>query len=119
MLKSNRVSKIILVRPMVSTANSLAALPGDVRQKLTPALTPILSHLEKFLGKEYCDYSVDKNIIEMMPLEFLRGASFENSVVIAEEIQNCTPDEVMSLVTRIGEGSFLYITRDKKQNDLS
>ena len=118
LLRSNKVNKLVLVRPMVSSSNSLGLLPGSVFDKLSPSLAPILGHLEKFLGKPVVEAYLNSGQIELMPLEHLRGASFESSVVIAEEVQNCTPNEMMSLVTRIGEGSFLFVTGDKKQNDL-
>lgn len=117
-LKSGLVEKIILIRPMVTAGSGIGLLPGTVKEKLSPALAPIISHLEKFLGIPFVKYAMDKSIIEMQPLEFIRGASFENTYIISEEVQNCTPNEIMALVTRIGEGSFLTLTGDRKQNDL-
>lgn len=117
-LRTNQIDKIILIRSLISTSKSIGAIPGSVNDKLYPVLSPILSHLEYFLGKAYLTYALEKEIIQMMPLEFIRGASFSDSVIIAEEVQNNTPSEIMSLVTRLGENSFLYMTGDKKQNDL-
>lgn len=116
--RAGKVDQIILIRSLVSTGVSCGSLPGTIQQKLGPALGPIISHLEEFLGAATVKYCLEKEIIKFLPLDFIRGSSWKNKWVIAEEVQNMSVQEAMSLVTRIGEGSTLAITGDGFQNDM-
>lgn len=116
--REGKADQIILIRSLVSTGVSIGSLPGDINLKCGPALAPILSHLEKFLGIKQVQYMLDKQIIKFLPLDFLRGSSFERKFVIAEEVQNITVPEIKSLVTRIGEDCQMVVTGDQYQNDL-
>lgn len=117
-LKAKKCDKILLLRPYVATGKDMGSLPGDVSLKLGPYLAPILSHFEKFLGKAYLDYCLDKKIIEFAPLQFIRGSSWEKCICIAEEVQNASVDEMKAVVTRLGEDAQLIFACDNKQHDL-
>jgi phosphate starvation-inducible PhoH-like protein len=93
-------------------------LPGDIKEKLTPYFRQTISHLEKFLGKGHVEAMFNAGKIEMMPVEYLRGMSFEDCMVIAEECQNFTHEEMEMMLTRLGENAQLVFTGDTKQNDL-
>lgn len=118
LLKQKRVDKVYLVRPAVSVGKSVGLLPGDIKEKLAPYFAQTMTHLEKFLGAGFMKYCLEKEVIEMKPVEYLRGMSFENCMVIAEEVQNFTADEMEMMLTRIGEGCTIVFTGDQKQHDL-
>lgn len=120
LLKGKYIDKVYLVRPYVTTGKTVGLLPGTIREKLAPSLAPILSHFEKFLGKAMLEEEQEGKWkhIEIQALEFIRGNSFENCVVICEELQNATPEEIKALVTRIGEGCQVIVTADPAQHDL-
>lgn len=113
-----KVDKIYLVRPAVSVGKSVGMLPGDIKEKLAPYFAQTMAHLEKFLGVGEMKYCLEKNIIEMKPVEYLRGMSFENCIVIAEEVQNFTHEEMEMMLTRLGENCQIIFTGDTKQHDL-
>jgi phosphate starvation-inducible PhoH-like protein len=110
---------IILSRANVPTGRSLGAFPGTVEEKLAPWLLPITSVLEKRFGKTKYDYLVSKKAIQMQPLETIRGRSFENSLVIIDESQNLTFDEIKAITTRLGENSKMILSGDATQSDVS
>lgn len=118
LLRAKVVEKIYLVRPAVATGKSVGLLPGELKEKLAPYFAQTIEHLEKFLGKGYTNYCLEKGIIEMKAVEYLRGSSFEKIAVITEESQNFTEEQFEMLITRIGAGTRMYITGDTKQNDL-
>lgn len=117
-LRSKRIKKVFLVRPAVSVGKSVGLLPGDIKEKLAPYFAQTMSHLEKFLGVGYAKYCLEKEVIEMKPVEYLRGMSFENCIVILEESQNFTHAEMEMMLTRLGVNCQLIFTGDEKQNDL-
>ena len=117
-LRNKKVNKIYLIRPYVASGKTIGMTPGSVEDKLAIPLAQILRHLEKFLGKGHLRYCLEKKIIEMQPAEHLRGASFENCVVIVEECQNFTFDEWQMILTRIEETATMVFTGDKFQSDL-
>lgn len=117
-LRNKRIDKVWLVRPAVSVGKSVGMLPGDIKEKLTPYFRQTISHLEKFLGKGPVEAHFNSGKIEMMPVEYLRGMSFENCMVIAEECQNFTHEEMEMMLTRLGDNAQLVFTGDTKQNDL-
>lgn len=117
-LRKKQINKIFLVRPAVSVGKSVGMLPGDIDDKLKPYFAQTIAHMEKFLGKGYIEYCLRVGIIEMKPVEYLRGMSFEQAHVLAEECQNFTADEMEMMLTRLGENCQIIFTGDQKQNDL-
>ena len=114
-LRAKAVDKIILMRPAVSTGKTVGLLPGEIEEKLAPCFRQTLIHLRKFLGAG--NYFENKKI-EMFPVEYARGNSFENCIVIAEEAQNFTAEEFEMMFTRLGENCQMIFTGDTKQHDL-
>lgn len=118
LLKSKRISKVYLVRPAVPVGKSVGLLPGEIKDKLAPYFAQTVAHLEKFLGKGFLTYCMEKGVIEMQPVEYLRGMSFEDCMVIAEECQNFTSEEMEMTLTRMGDNCTIVFTGDTKQHDL-
>lgn len=110
--------KLYLLRPAVAVGKSVGLLPGEIDEKLAPYFAQTRCHLESFLGVGYVKYAFDKKIIEMSPVEYTRGRSFEHCIVIAEEAQNFTSEEMEMMLTRIGDGCSMIFTGDTKQHDL-
>lgn len=115
---SGIITKIYLVRPAVSVGKSIGLLPGDIKEKLAPYFAQTMQHLSTFLGAKVLSNAIEKGNIEMKPVEYLRGMSFEKCVVIAEEVQNFTAEEMEMMLTRIGHGCTIIFTGDTKQHDL-
>ena len=111
-------NNIILSRANVPTGRTLGAFPGTIEEKLSPWLMPITSVLEKQFGKTKYEYLISRQIIQMQPLETIRGRSFENSLVIVDESQNLTFDEIKAITTRLGEGSKMILSGDASQSDV-
>jgi phosphate starvation-inducible PhoH-like protein len=118
LLQSKKIDKVYLVRPAVSVGKSIGLIPGDIDEKLAPYFAQTLAHIEKFLGKGAMSYCIESKQIEMKPVEYLRGMSFENCVVIVEESQNLTAEEMEMMMTRLGDGCQMIFTGDTRQNDL-
>lgn len=118
LLKSKQIDKVFLVRPAVAVGKSIGLLPGEIEEKLAPYFAQTVAHLEKFLGKGYLNYCLEKKVIEMKPAEFLRGMSFESCLVICEECQNFTHEEFEMMLTRLGDNAQMVFTGDTRQNDL-
>lgn len=114
----NEIDNIILARANVPTGRTLGHFPGTVEDKLTPWLTPALDVLRKFLGEGLFTYCINKKIIQLQPLETIRGRSFENSFIVIDEAQNLERDETISIITRLGEGSTLLLLGDPFQTDI-
>lgn len=117
-LRGKSVEKVFLVRPAVAVGKSVGLLPGELKDKLAPYFAQTLTHIEKFLGKGFTKYCLDKQVIEMCAVEYLRGMSFENCIVICEESQNFTAEEFEMMLTRIGNNCTMIFTGDQKQTDL-
>lgn len=111
--------KIVLSRPNVSTGRSLGYFPGSVEDKMEPWLKPLLEVLREGFGKGRYEYMLQKEQIEIQPMETIRGRSFENSIVIVDESQNLNIGEIKALTTRIGENSKLIMLGDPAQSDVS
>jgi phosphate starvation-inducible PhoH-like protein len=111
--------KIVLTRPNIATGKSLGYFPGTVEEKMEPWLKPLLNVLQDGLGKGRFDCMQQKGQIEIQPLETIRGRSFENSIVLVDESQNLSIEELKAVTTRIGEGSKLILLGDPKQSDLN
>lgn len=118
LLKAKKVKKVYLVRPAVSVGKSVGLLPGEIEDKLAPYFAQTLAHLTKFMGEGAMTYCLNHKVIEMKPVEYLRGMSFEDCLVIAEEVQNFTTEEMEMMLTRLGENCQIVFTGDTKQHDL-
>jgi len=116
-LDSGRRKNIVITRPTVSTERDLGALPGDIDSKLSPWVRPIVDAMGEFKSKSAIGNLMNSGTLEIAPLAFMRGRTFKNAVVIADEMQNSTPDQMKMLLTRLGEDSKLIITGDVEQCD--
>lgn len=117
-LLSNRVERILLVRPAVEAGEKLGFLPGDLAQKVDPYLRPLYDALYEMLGFETVDKLIERNVIEVAPLAYMRGRTLNNSFVILDESQNTTREQMKMFLTRIGFGSTAVINGDPSQIDL-
>jgi phosphate starvation-inducible PhoH-like protein len=117
-LESEQVRRIILVRPAVEAGERLGFLPGDMSQKVDPYLRPMYDALFDMLGPEQVGRLIEKNLIEVAPLAFMRGRSLNDSFVILDEAQNTSVAQMKMFLTRIGFGSRAVITGDITQIDL-
>lgn len=113
-----RVNKIILTRPNVETGRGLGYLPGTLTEKYAPFLLPFDAIFTKALGKGFYEYAIKNKDIEPTPLGFLRGATFENCIVLLDEAQNCTKEEMKMLLSRIGKNCKMLISGDTEQSDI-
>lgn len=111
--------QIILTRPNVPTGRSLGHFPGTLEDKMTPWLKPVLSVLEKALGKGRYEYLLSHNQIQIQPIETIRGQSFENAIIICDESQNLMLSEIKAMTTRIGENSKMILLGDPAQTDIA
>ena len=117
-LQSEAVRRIVLVRPAVEAGERLGFLPGDLSQKVDPYLRPMYDALYEMLGFERVAKSIERNVIEVAPLAFMRGRSLNDSFVILDEAQNTTNEQMKMFLTRIGFGSKAVVTGDITQVDL-
>jgi phosphate starvation-inducible PhoH-like protein len=117
-LESEQVRRIILVRPAVEAGERLGFLPGDMSQKVDPYLRPMYDALYDMLGPEQVGRLIEKNLIEVAPLAFMRGRSLNDSFVILDEAQNTSVAQMKMFLTRIGFGSRAVVTGDITQIDL-
>lgn len=117
-LKKKEVERLILTRPAVEAGEHLGFLPGDLQDKVDPYLRPLYDAIYEILGQEtYLKYR-EKGIIEVAPLAYMRGRTLDNSFIILDEAQNCTPEQMKMFLTRLGFGSKAVITGDITQVDL-
>ena len=117
-LADDRVKRILLVRPAVEAGEKLGFLPGDLAQKVDPYLRPLYDALYEMFGFEHVNRLLEKGLIEIAPLAFMRGRTLNNSFIILDESQNTTPEQMKMFLTRIGFGSTAVITGDTTQIDL-
>jgi phosphate starvation-inducible PhoH-like protein len=117
-LLEERVRRILLVRPAVEAGEKLGFLPGDLSQKIDPYLRPLYDALYEMLGFETVNKYIERNIIEVAPLAFMRGRTLNNAFIILDEAQNTTREQMKMFLTRIGFGSTAVITGDTTQVDL-
>ncbi|UOA07712.1 PhoH family protein [Methylobacter sp. S3L5C] len=117
-LQTEKVRKIILVRPAVEAGEKLGFLPGDMAQKVDPYLRPLYDALHEMLGFERVEKMLDKGIIEVAPLAFMRGRTLNDAFIILDEAQNTTTEQIKMFLTRLGFGSTAVITGDVTQIDL-
>jgi len=118
-LESSNVRRIVLVRPAVEAGEKLGFLPGDLSEKVDPYLRPIYDALYEFLGFEKVNKLIEKHIIEVAPLAFMRGRTLNDSFIILDEAQNTTVPQMKMFLTRMGFGSKMVITGDITQIDLA
>ena len=117
-LKKKEVSRIVITRPAVEAGESLGFLPGDLQSKIDPYLRPLYDALYEMVGTEHFVRLVEKQMIEVAPLAYMRGRTLDDSFVILDEAQNATPEQMKMFLTRIGFGSKAVITGDITQVDL-
>lgn len=117
-LETDLVRRIVLVRPAVEAGEKLGFLPGDLSQKIDPYLRPIYDALYEMLGFDRVGRLIERNIIEIAPLAFMRGRTLNESFVILDEAQNTTAEQMKMFLTRIGFGSRAVVTGDVTQTDL-
>lgn len=117
-LKSNEVKKIILTRPAVEAGESLGFLPGDLKEKVDPYLRPLYDALHDMLGVEQTEKLIEKGVIEIAPLAYMRGRTLEDAYVILDEAQNTTDNQMKMFLTRLGFRSKMIVTGDISQIDL-
>ena len=117
-LKSGEINKLVVTRPVVTVEEDIGFLPGNIVKKMDPWTRPIFDLFLEFFSKSELDNYIYNNIIEISPLAFMRGRTFKNSFIIADEMQNSSPNQMKMLTTRIGINSKMVITGDLKQSDL-
>ena len=117
-LQADRVRRLILVRPAVEAGERLGFLPGDLTQKVDPYLRPMYDALYEMMGFDRVARFIERNVIEVAPLAFMRGRSLNDSFIILDEAQNTTIEQMKMFLTRIGFGSRAVVTGDVTQTDL-
>jgi phosphate starvation-inducible PhoH-like protein len=117
-LESRKVAKIILSRPIVEAGEKLGFLPGDLIEKVNPYLRPLYDGFYTMLGPERFRSWRESDVIEIVPLAYMRGRTFEDCFMILDEAQNTTPEQMKMFLTRMGQGSKAVVTGDMTQNDL-
>jgi len=117
-LESERVRRLVLVRPAVEAGERLGFLPGDLAQKIDPYLRPLYDALYEMLGFEKVHKFIERNVIEVAPLAYMRGRTLNDAFIILDEAQNTTPEQMKMFLTRIGFGSTAVVTGDVTQVDL-
>ena len=116
--KSNAVNRIILTRPAIEAGEKLGFLPGDLQQKVDPYLRPLYDALHEIMGAETFQKNMEKGLIEVAPLAYMRGRTLDNSFIVLDEGQNTTQEQMKMFLTRIGWGSKAVVTGDITQIDL-
>ena len=117
-LREKQVSRIILTRPAIEAGEKLGFLPGDLQSKIDPYLRPLYDSLFEMMGAENYQRQVEKGVIEVAPLAYMRGRTLDDSFIILDEAQNCTPEQMKMFLTRLGFNSKAVVTGDLTQTDL-
>lgn len=117
--KREEVGRIILTRPAIEAGEKLGFLPGDMQSKVDPYLRPLYDALYQIMGAESFQRNMEKGLIEVAPLAYMRGRTLDNAYIILDEAQNTTPAQMKMFLTRIGFGSKVIVTGDASQKDLS
>jgi len=115
--KAGEVERIIVTRPAVSVDEQHGFLPGDLMSKMAPWTRPVFDVFRQYWNAKQIEAMIQEGTIEVAPLAYMRGRTFENSVIIADEMQNATPSQMKMLLTRIGNGSKFIVTGDLDQHD--
>ncbi|NCC00670.1 MAG: PhoH family protein [Clostridia bacterium] len=116
--KNNEVNRIILTRPAIEAGEKLGFLPGDLQSKIDPYLRPLYDALYEIMGADSYLRNMEKGLIEVAPLAYMRGRTLDNSFIVLDEAQNTTPAQMKMFLTRVGFGSKVIITGDLTQKDL-
>ena len=116
--KNDEVQRIILTRPAIEAGEKLGFLPGDLQSKVDPYLRPLYDALYQIMGAESFQKNMEKGLIEVAPLAYMRGRTLDNAYIILDEAQNTTPAQMKMFLTRIGFGSKVIVTGDSTQKDL-
>ncbi len=117
-LLSKSIDKVVLTRPYVSCGATMGYNVGDLNQKIFPFLLPMIGYLKEALGAATVDIMLGDGRIEIVPFEVIRGRSFSNTIILADELQSCDIASIQALTTRIGDNCKLVITGDSRQNDI-
>ncbi len=117
--KNEEVGRIILTRPAIEAGEKLGFLPGDLQSKVDPYLRPLYDALFQIMGPEKFNLNMEKGLIEVAPLAYMRGRTLDNAFIILDEAQNTTPAQMKMFLTRIGFGSKVVVTGDATQKDLA
>jgi phosphate starvation-inducible PhoH-like protein len=117
MFKEGDIDKIIVTRPAVSVDEELGFLPGTLEQKMAPWTRPIFDVLREYFNAKEIEGMITEGIIEIAPLAYMRGRTFKNAFILADEMQNATPNQMKMLLTRLGENSKMAVTGDLNQAD--
>lgn len=117
--KNEEVGRIILTRPAIEAGEKLGFLPGDMQSKVDPYLRPLYDALYQIMGSESFQKNMERGLIEVAPLAYMRGRTLDNAFIILDEAQNTTPAQMKMFLTRIGFGSKVVVTGDATQKDLS
>jgi len=117
LFKEGDIDKIIVTRPAVSVDEDLGFLPGTLEQKMAPWTRPIFDVLREYFDARQIEGMIEEGIIEIAPLAYMRGRTFKNAFILADEMQNATPNQMKMLLTRLGEGSQMVVTGDLAQAD--
>ncbi len=117
--KNDEVGRIILTRPAIEAGEKLGFLPGDLQSKVDPYLRPLYDALYQIMGAESFAKNMEKGLIEVAPLAYMRGRTLDNAYIILDEAQNTTPAQMKMFLTRIGFGSKVVVTGDASQKDLA
>lgn len=117
-LKQNQINKIVITRPAVGVDDEKHGfLPGDLNAKMEPWTRPIFDVFQEYFTPKAIQQLLEENVIEISPLAYMRGRTFKDAYIIADEMQNATPNQMKMLLTRIGENSRMVVTGDVKQTD--
>ena len=117
--KNHEVERIILTRPAIEAGEKLGFLPGDLQSKVDPYLRPLYDALYQIMGADSFQKNMEKGLIEVAPLAYMRGRTLDNAYIILDEAQNTTPAQMKMFLTRIGFGSKVIVTGDASQKDLA
>lgn len=116
-LKAGVVKKIVITRPVVTVEEDIGFLPGSLRHKMDPWMQPIFDVFQEFYSKHDIECMIQTGVIEISPLAFMRGRTFKNCFILADEMQNSSPNQMLMLLTRIGDGSRMVVGGDLNQSD--
>jgi phosphate starvation-inducible PhoH-like protein len=117
LLKHNKINKFVVTRPAVSVDEQHGFLPGTLQEKMAPWTRPIFDVFEEYYSPEQIEYMLNDNKVEIAPLAYMRGRTFKDSYIIADEMQNATDNQMKMLLTRLGDNSKMIVTGDLAQHD--
>lgn len=117
LFQEGKYDKIVVTRPAVSVDEDLGFLPGTIQEKMAPWTRPIFDVLGEYYNKKDIENMINEGVVEISPLAYMRGRTFKNAYIIADEMQNATPNQMKMLLTRLGENSKMVVTGDLHQAD--